>query len=875
MNDHRRTEQSREGASTGRTLSVCVLGGMLTLSGASWAESLPPAQADPALSFDGDFLGIGGAGPANPVDLTWFAHRGGMAPGRYVVQVQVNGKTVDEARPVTFNGMPGRPGQVYACVNAREMAQWWGILATAPDGTRRAGQPAGAPQDEGSIETCPVGGVTAMVPYAQETFDVNRRLLILTVPQAALGPASRLRTPPQRWDEGMVAVLMNYTLSGSRQTHDGVPMGSDFLGLNTQTNLAGWRVRDDLTWHQRQGAAAELSASGVSAQRDFARWGGGLLTLGQTSPSGLGGGAVQFTGVKVDSDAGMLDPAFTTWRPAITGIALSPATVTVRQYGKVIYQQNVPQGPFALTEFNRSGNGDVDVEIREADGSTRRLTLAQTQNGNLLLRGGLTYSVSAGTATHSAGYADNRFVQAGASYGAWANATLTAGALLSRDYQALSVGTSVYAGVWGALSYALNTARADLSAVPGRDAVDTGVNQTVSGSRNLGDTAVGVAWSHSQSRAYHTYAGVLAMAPGEDRDTLPGTRDSISLSLSRALGPWGSLSLSGSRTTRWNSDEVQRALSLGYALTVEGIGIGVSLGLSTLTGREGDTGQRVTPRTDRSVAVNVSLPLGDWLYAGNVNGTYSTTRSNGTVGQQAGLSGSALDGALSWSASQTLGDMKNGNASLGYTGPYGMVNGGVNYGAGGHGLSYGATGGLAFHRDGVTAGRPLAFSGGNALVAIPGAGGVAVGNAVTDWRGYALVSGLTPYDINPVNVDMTSLPGNVELDTSGKNVVPTRGALVAVPFRRHTGWRLMLTLARAAGPVPFGATVALVQSAASPLSVTGIVGDDGLVYLSGMPDSGTVTVTWGDDRDSQCQAHYRLPATADDKHLAVLSAECR
>lgn len=870
-------------------------------------------DAEQALNFDSDFLNMGGTEKGKHVDLSYFAYKGGMQPGRYAVQVQVNGKMVDDGRMVNFRSWPDKPGKLYACVSAKQMAEWWGIIASqnkdvasgaiqvgeqegrsGDDASRRAVASSDAtPADAGERkesekeDSCPVGGVVAMVPYAKEEFDFNKHVLSLTVPQASLGPASRLRTSPQLWDEGMPSILTNYNYSGSQQNSNGKKSGSDFLGLNGQMNLLGWRIRNDLTGHRSQGQNTEWNASQVYAQRDFSQLGGGQLTVGNTTSSGGGVDSVQFSGIKLDSDDAMLDPKFTSYSPAITGVANSPATVTVRQYGKVIYQQNVPQGPFSLTDFNRSGNGDVDVEVRESDGRTRHFTMAQAQSGSLLRQGGLTWSASTGRAVSSTGYADDRFVQTGVSWGAGANTTLNGGILLSKNYQALAAGTSLYAGAWGAVSYTLNTSRADMSVVPGEKSAPTGVSHDVSWSRSFGDTSVGASWSHSQTRDFHSYSELLSMKPlkdGEERTQSNGTRDSYSISVSQSLGMWGSVSLNGSRSTTWGSSAVQNNASLSYNTTVKDIGIGVSLGYSTWNGsdsRYSNDDDNSTSRfsgdenrTDRTVGVNISLPLGKWLNASSVNGTYSYTRNNGEVSQQAGLSGSALNGALSWSASQGLSGSKTGNTSLGYSGNYGSVNGGYSYGGGSNSVSYGVSGGLAIHPHGVTLGKQLALSGGNALVEVPGVGGLNVNNAVTDWRGYALVSGLTPYDLNRINVDMVNLPGNVELDSSSKNVVPTRGALVSVPFRSNKGYRLLLTLKREKDEVPFGSTVALEQDDDTALPVTGIVGDASQAYLSGMPEKGTVQASWGDGKDNQCRAQYSVPEKAGEDKLVTVSAVC-
>lgn len=896
------TGRNRQCAFRHQRLSRWVLSVMISIAGmpdgmAAVSEGMPGVQAsaaiqgkqdDQELSFDSDFLGMGGGGAEKHVDLSYFAHKGGMLPGRYAVQVKVNGKVVDEGRVVEFRSRTDEPGKLYACVSVKQLAEWWGVIASRKGEDAHVTKGSGGGAEDGIENTCPDSGVEKMVPYAKEVFDFNKQTLSLTVPQASLGPASRLRTPPHMWDEGIPAILMNYNYSGSQQNSRGQKRGSDFLGMNGQLNLLGWRTHNNLTWHRSQGQGNEWNASQVYAQRDFEKFGGGQLTVGHTTSTGGGVDSVQFTGVRLDSDEGMLDPKYITYRPAITGIANSPATVTVRQYGKVIYQQNVPQGPFSLTDFNRSGNGDVDVEIREADGSTRHFIMAQASSATLMQRGATSWSASSGRAVSSTGYADDKFVQAGMSYGAWANTTLTGGVLLSRNYQALSVGAGVYAGAWGAMSYTLKTSRADLSAVPGQGGPATGVSHGISWSRSFGDTSVGASWSHAQTRDFHSYSELLSMKarePGEKEETSIGTRDSYSLSLSQSLGIWGSLSLNGTRSTTWRSDAVQNNVSLSYNTTVRDVGIGVSLGYSTMNGSsqvgsdDNDSQVRFNSigdnRTDRSVAVTVSLPLGKWLNANSVSGNYSYSRYNGTVSQQAGVSGSAMNGAMSWSASQSLTGTKTGNTSAGYSGSLGSVSGGYSYGGGSNSVSYGLNGGLAIHPHGVTLGRQVVLSGGNALVEIPGMSGVVVNGAVTDWQGYALVGGLTPYDRNRINVDMTNLPGNIELDASSKNVIPTRGALVAVPFRGNKGYRLMITLKRSGDEVPFGSTAALKQDDANAMPVTGIVGANGEVYMSGMPEKGTITATWGDGKDTQCTAIWALPAKADIERLNEITIPCQ
>jgi DNA-binding transcriptional LysR family regulator len=107
--------------------------------------------------------------------------------------------------------------------------------------------------------------------------------------------------------------------------------------------------------------------------------------------------------------------------------------------------------------------------------------------------------------------------------------------------------------------------------------------------------------------------------------------------------------------------------------------------------------------------------------------------------------------------------------------------------------------------------------------------------------------------------------------TSGvvSSVVPTRGALVRASFDTRIGVRALITVTRAARPVPFGAVVRETQSGA-----TSMVGDDGQIYLSGLPLAGELMIQWGNDAQSQCRAHYNLPDDSQEKNITLAEARC-
>ena len=88
-------------------------------------------------------------------------------------------------------------------------------------------------------------------------------------------------------------------------------------------------------------------------------------------------------------------------------------------------------------------------------------------------------------------------------------------------------------------------------------------------------------------------------------------------------------------------------------------------------------------------------------------------------------------------------------------------------------------------------------------------------------------------------------------------------------FDTRIGVRALLTVTRGNQPVPFGAVVRETQSV-----VTSMVGDDGQIYLSGLPLEGELLIQWGNGMQSQCRAHYRLSPESQNQAITMAGASC-
>ena len=141
-----------------------------------------------------------------------------------------------------------------------------------------------------------------------------------------------------------------------------------------------------------------------------------------------------------------------------------------------------------------------------------------------------------------------------------------------------------------------------------------------------------------------------------------------------------------------------------------------------------------------------------------------------------------------------------------------------------------------------------------------------------DWMGNAVVPYLTPYRETIVELRSDTLGQNVELQEAFQKVVPTRGAVVRSRFDTRVCYRVLMSLKQANGnAVPFGATAALIDESKPASS---IVGEEGQLYISGMPEEGELQVSWGNEQAQRCRVPFRLPENKDNAAIVMVNAVC-
>ncbi|WP_142900799.1 fimbria/pilus outer membrane usher protein, partial [Klebsiella pneumoniae] len=178
-----------------------------------------------------------------------------------------------------------------------------------------------------------------------------------------------------------------------------------------------------------------------------------LLRMGDTFTTGDVFDSVQFRGVQLMSDDEMLPDSQRGFAPTIRGMAHSNAKVTISQHGYVIYETFVSPGAFAINDlYPTAQSGDLEVQVKESDGSVRTFTQPFSAVPFMLREGRVKFSLSAGRYHSAQSQARSpTFLQGTLFYGLPAEFTLYGGSQLAQDYQSWALGVGRGFGELGSL----------------------------------------------------------------------------------------------------------------------------------------------------------------------------------------------------------------------------------------------------------------------------------------------------------------------------------------------------------------------------------------------------------------------------------------
>ncbi|WP_430673358.1 outer membrane usher protein FimD [Klebsiella aerogenes] len=720
----------------------------------------------------------------------------------------------------------------------------------------------------GDEECVPVGSI---LPGMTTYFDFGLQRLNVNIPQIFLESNIRGYIPPGEWDDGINAGLLGYNFSGS----NGNGYKNYYLNLQSGINVGPWRFRNNGAWTYYNGNEQNSNRwQNISTyiERTIAPLKSELI-LGDSNSDSSVFDSYSFRGLRIYSSDSMYPDSQRGYAPIVRGIAGGRSKVTVRQNGYVIYQMQVSAGPFEISDLSpTSSSGDLEVTIEEKDGHTQKYTVPYSSVPLLQREGRFTYDLNIGK--YQSGYSQKSnptIIQSVMSIGL-KNSTLYGGGQFSEHYQSVAIGAGSNFGPWGAFSADITEGHSrlvdgskhagqSLRFLYAKTLNKLGTNFQLLGYRystrgfyTLDDST----YNNMEGYEYDEYGNRYKKQNLLDFHNLyRAKKGRIQINLSQHLGDYGSLYLSSSRQSYWNSDVLDSWYQFGYSTSWNGISCNINLSYNKTAS---------SSKANRMTSLTFSIPLGSILanrlgHRNSIEEMYNSTNfsssSEGRTTIQSGITGTLLENHnLSYGVYQ--GHSKNngstGNLDILWRSVYGDAGIGYSYDRYGKQWNYQLSGGVVAHENGLTLSQPLGST--NVLIKAPGARGVSVDNEAgikTDWRGYAVVPYATVYRRNRIALNTNTLDEHTDLDDNVISVVPTEGAIVRAEFKTHIGIRSLITLKKPTGIVPFGAIVTEKQS-----GITGIVGDNGQVYLSGLPEKGTLESKWGQSKSEECKYHYHF-----------------
>lgn len=824
-----------------------------TIAGLTFFGDIGNSFAEQPIQFNTQFLDIKEGAKIN---LGRFSRKGYVMPGRYTLTVLVNQTVVSQDSAITYSALNDNPDESDPCLTP-ELVALFGLKPELVENLRWG-------QAGTCLEPHQVEGMAAQT-------DLGKSTLTVIIPQAWLEYADADWDPPSRWDEGISGLLFDYSVNSQwqRPEHDAGDR-YDVSGNGTVgANLAAWRLRADWQASYLRAEADEKDDDAFSSSQTERRWDWSRYYAYRAIPAlraqlKLGEDALvsdifdsfNYAGASLVTDDRMLPPNLRGYAPEISGVARTNAKITVTQQGRVIYESQVPAGPFRIQDINETVSGDLHVRIEEQNGQVQEYDVSTASIPYLTRPGQLRYKVAVGRPQdwdhHMEG---SLFSTAELSWGMTNGWSLYGGGIGEQDYQGLAIGIGHDMAALGALSFDVTHSRA--SVPEGSDYGDgmlQGNSYRASYAKDFDelDSRITFAGYRFSEENYMTMDEYLDANSGDGERVRSGhDKEMYTLTYSQSFSDLNvNAYINFTHRTYWNRpSQDSYNLTLSHFFSVGQIR-NLSLSINGYRNEYDD-------EADDGVFVSLTVPWGTertLSYNGSFSGGNNSSQAgyyerlddnnNYQINAGHGDTGATLDGYYRHQAS-----VADVDASLNYQEG--------EYTSGGLSLRGGATltaKGGALHRSGVTGSTRL-------LVDVDQQADVPVGGygppVYTNVFGKAVLTEVNDYYRNQVKIDVTKLPENAEAINSVTQATLTEGAIGYRHLEVVSGEKMMAAIRlRNGDSPPFGAEVKNARQ-----QQVGIVDSDGSVFLIGVNAGEAMQVSW--DNQPQCEVTLPAPLPAD------------
>ncbi|EDV9508642.1 F4 (K88) fimbrial usher FaeD [Salmonella enterica] len=745
----------------------------------------------------------GGVG-VNPE--VWAALNGSYAPGRYLVDLSLNGRNAGkQILDVT-------PQDSEALCLSEAWLTKAGIYVSADyfregyDATRQC-------------------YVLTKAPSVNVDFDVSTQSLALSIPQKGL-----VKMPENvDWDYGTSAFRMNYNANANTGRNNTSAFGSADL----KANVGRWVVSSSATVSGGDSGDNSATINMFTATRAI-RTLSADLAIGKTSTGDSLLGSTGTYGVSLSRNNSM-KPGNLGYTPVFSGIADGPSRVTLTQNGRLLHSEMVPAGPFSITDVPLYTSGDVRMTVTGEDGREHVQNFPLSVVAGQLSPGQHEFSIATGMPDDDSDLKGGVFA---ASYGYGLDGlTLRIGGVFNQDWQGASAGAVLGLGYLGAVS-----ADGAYAMAKYRDGSRSGNKVQLSWNKQLDMTNTGlrVSWSQ-QSEEYENMSSFDPTELWGQENHGRRTKDEWNVGISQPMGGLFSLSVSGWQRSYYPAqmsgsyryrDNNGKDTGITGALTTQIKGISLRLSWSGSRNMWGEN------NWSTSASVSVPFTLFDRRYSSS---TSVSIGKDGGTGFSAGVSGSLNDRfSYGFGGGRDSGGGVSNYLNASYSSDRAYLNGALNY------SQFGGTSGSVSVSGSVLAvplARDIMFSRTTsdtvAVVNVKDMPGVKVtsGDGQTNSDGNLVVP-LNNYDWNTVTIDAGTLPLNTELTNTSQRVVPTDKAVIWMPFDALKVKRYLLQVKLRNGEFVPGGTWAR-DNKNTPL---GFVANNGVLMINTVDAPGDITL---------------------------------
>ena len=184
----------------------------------------------------------------------------------------------------------------------------------------------------------------------------------------------------------------------------------------------------------------------------------------------------------------------------------------------------------------------------------------------------------------------------------------------------------------------------------------------------------------------------------------------------------------------------------------------------------------------------------------------------------------------------------------------------------------GASGSLVIHEGGITSSQ---FQGETmTIISAPGAQNTQVDNGLgmtLDKKGYAVISGMTPYRENTISLDPKDMADDIELEVTSQKVSPRYGSITKLVFPTRKGTAVLLTLEKRDGKsLPIGSQV--LDSNGNFIT---LLGQGNRLFIRTEKTEESLTIIVNKLKNEKCIVKFNIPQKPDNTVTGYIQVQAK